>query len=113
MNPHTETRERTGDEVSADRFRLIADKIEADPSLLEIPLANISRWLAQGHSARARLEGWRSMILDAQAGPAGMARLLFLLRDQDWESVLWKGYSPFPGILTKEEIQKLSWNSRH
>lgn len=113
MHSVTPTRERTGDEISADRFRLIADKIEAEPALLEIPLANITRWLAQGHSARTRLEGWRSMILDAQAGEPGMARLLFLLRDQDWESVLWKGYSPFPGILTKEEIKKLSWNSRH
>jgi hypothetical protein len=35
--------ERTGDTVSADRYRLIADKIEADPTLLDIPLANIAR----------------------------------------------------------------------
>jgi hypothetical protein len=107
------TVDRTGDEISADRFRRIADKIEANPDLLEIPLANIERWLAQGHSARKRLEGWRSMILAAQSSEDGMARLLFLLRDQDWESVLWKGYSPFVGILTKEEIGKLSWSSRH
>lgn len=113
MNRQTPIHERTGDEVSADRFRLIADKIEADPALLEIPLANIARWLAQGHSARSRLEGWRTMILDAQAGEPGMARLLFLLRDQDWEAVQWKGYSPFPGILMKEEIKNLSWISRH
>lgn len=113
MNSSSSTRERTGDEISADRFRLIADKIEADPTLLEIPLANIARWLAQGHSARTRLEGWRAMILDAQAGEPGMIRLLFLLRDQDWESVLWKDFSPFPGILSKNELQELSWTSAH
>lgn len=113
MKSKSASTERTGDEVSADRFRLIADKIEADPALLDIPLANIARWLAQGHSARVRLEGWRSMILDARASEQGMARLLYLLRDQDWESVLWKGYSPFPGILTKDEITRLSWSSRH
>jgi hypothetical protein len=107
------SRERTGDEVSADRYRLIADKIEADPSLLDIPLANISRWLANGHSAVKRLEGWRRMILDAKASQEGMARLLFILRDQEWESVMWKGYSPFPGILTKSERESLSWSSRH
>jgi hypothetical protein len=106
-------RERTGDEVSADRYRLIADKIEADPSLLDIPLANIARWLGNGHSAVTRLEGWRSMILDAKASPRGMEKLLFILRDQDWESVMWKGYSPFVGILSKTERQRLSWNSRH
>lgn len=106
-------RERTGDEVSADRFRLIADKIEADPDLLEIPLANITRWLANGHSAVQRLEGWRSMILDAKAGPEGMARLLFILRDQEWESVMWKDFSPFPGVLKKSELDRLSWTSSH
>jgi hypothetical protein len=113
MDTDATIRERTGDEVSADRFRLIADKIEADPSLLDIPLANIARWLAQGHSARVRLEGWRTMILDARASEQGMAHLLHLLRDQDWESVLWKDFSPFPGILNQAELKKLSWTSAH
>jgi hypothetical protein len=107
------TRERTGDEVSAERFRLMADKIEADPSLLDIPLANIARWLAKGHSAVTRLEGWRRMILDAKASEAGMEKLLFILRDQEWESVMWKGFSPFPGVLTKLELDRLSWTSSH
>ena len=105
--------ERTGDEVSADRFRLIADKIEADPSLLSIPLANIERWLAQGHRSVKRLEGWRAMLLEAQNTRKGMEGLLSLLRDQSWESLLWKGFSPFPGILNNEELERLSWKSRH
>ena len=113
MKPAPSSSERTGHEVSADRFRLIADKIEADPALLDIPLANIARWLAQGHSARVRLEGWRSMILEARASEPGMAHLLYLLRDQDWESVLWKDFSPFPGILSKSELKELSWTSAH
>jgi hypothetical protein len=106
-------RERTGDEVSAERYRLMADKIEADPALLEIPLANIARWLAQGHSAVKRLEGWRSMIREAQVSHEGMEKLLFILRDEEWESMMWKGFSPFPGILTKDELKRLSWSSRH
>lgn len=106
-------RERTGDEVSADRFRLIADKIEADSTLLDIPLANIERWLGNGHSAKTRLEGWRSMILDARANDVGMEKLLFILRDQEWESVQWKDFSPFPGILNKVELDRLSWTSAH
>ncbi len=111
--PASTPRERTGDEVSAERYRLMADKIEADPTLLEIPLANIARWLSQGHSAVKRLEGWRSMIHDAQTSREGMEKLLFILRDEEWESMMWKGYSPFPGILTKEELARLSWSSRH
>lgn len=105
--------ERGGDEVSADRFRLIADKIEADPNLLEIPLENIERWLSQGHSSVKRLEQWRTMLLEAKASATGMSRLLELLRDQSWEAVLAKGYSPFPGILNSEELKRLSWTSRH
>jgi hypothetical protein len=84
----------------------MADKIEADPSLLEIPLANIARWLSQGHSAVKRLEGWRSMIQDAQTSREGMEKLLFILRDEEWESMMWKGFSPFPGILSKEELKR-------
>ena len=106
-------RQRTGDEVSAERYRLIADKIEADPSLLEIPLANIARWLSQGHSAVKRLEGWRSMLQAAQTSREGMEKVLFILRDEEWESMIWKGFSPFPGILNKEELARLSWSSRH
>ena len=112
-SPALHLRERTGDEVSADRYRLIAAKIETDPSLLDIPLANIARWLANGHSAVKRLEGWRRMILDARASCEGMAKLLFILRDQEWESVMWKDFSPFPGILTRSELDRLSWTSAH
>ncbi len=103
----------TGDEVSAERFRLIAAKIEVDPALLEIPLANIDRWLAQGHSAVGRLEQWRTLLLGAKASRSGMERLLKLLRDQAWEALLAKGYSPFPGILTEEERKHLSYTSAH
>ena len=105
--------EPTGDEVSAERFRLIADKIEADPKLLEIPLANIERWLLQGHSAVERLGQWRTLLLEAQASPEGMKRLLALLRDQSWEAVFFKEFAPTPGILTKEDLKRLSWTSAH
>ena len=105
--------ERSGDEVSADRFRLIADKIEADPTLLQIPLDNIDRWLSQGHSAVTRLEEWRTLLLAAKASAAGMVRLLELLRDQSSEAVFFKEFAPTPGILNKEELNRLSWTSAH
>jgi len=111
--PTVKEHERTGDEVSAERYRLIADKIEADPALLDIPLANIARWLANGHSAVQRLEGWRAMLLEAKTSRVGLQKVLDILRDEEWEAMMWKGFSPFPGILNKEELARLSWTLSH
>ena len=111
--PEPPAGERTGDEISADIFRCIADKIERDPSLLDIALTNIARWLARGHSSVTRLEGWRTMLLEAKAASAGMTKLLALLRDQSWEAVMWKEFAPFPGILTETERQHFAWTSAH
>jgi len=111
--PTAQERERTGDVVSAERYRLIADKIEADPSLLDIPLANIARWLANGHSAVQRLEGWRAMLLEAKASRAGLQKEPDILRDEGREARTGKGSSPLPGILPKEELARRSWSSRH
>ncbi|MGI8436465.1 MAG: hypothetical protein ACR2NX_06110 [Chthoniobacterales bacterium] len=44
-------------------YGAIAGKIEAQPELLAIPLANIGRWLAQAHSAPHRLEQWRALLV--------------------------------------------------
>jgi hypothetical protein len=75
-----------GDRIAYQRFCLMADKIEADPALLRIPLDNIARWLAQGHWAKTQLATWRGWIEEAQTSPAGMARLLALLRDDSEEA---------------------------
>ena len=107
------TRHRTGDEVSAERFALIAARIEADPALLAIPLANIARWLTRGHPSVERLEEWRTLILAAQQSATGMEMLLERSRDQSWEAVLLKDFSPFPGILTASDLARLSWTSAH
>jgi hypothetical protein len=70
----------------------MADKIEADASLFQIPLENIARRLARGHSSVARFEAWRSMLLEAQASAAGMDKLLALLPDDSWEARQWKDF---------------------
>jgi hypothetical protein len=61
---------------------LVADKLERDPSFLPIPLENINRWIARGHTAPHRLEQWRQIILRAQQSPEGLRELLPLLRDR-------------------------------
>ena len=53
------------------------------------------------------------MLLEAKAGRAGLQKVLDLLRDEEWEAMMWKSFSPFPGILNKEELSRLSWSSRH
>lgn len=102
-----------GDRIAQLRFERIAEKIEREPGLLEIPLANIARWLARGHSARERLEGWRDMLVEARDSSEGMARLASLLRKDSAEAVDWKAFSPFAGVLTHEELDGLRWTSRH
>ena len=91
----------------------IAEKITREPGLLEIPLANITRWLAQGHSARERLEGWRTMLVEARDSATGLTRLVALLRADSAEAEQWKAFSPFAGVLTRDELDGLRWTSRH
>jgi len=100
-------------EASFARFRAIADKLEADPGLLRIPLENIDRWIANGSDAVHRLEQWRTIVLRAQESEEGMKALLGLLRDNGEEAQHLKSYAPFPGILTTKERDRLSCGFSH
>jgi hypothetical protein len=90
---------------------LVADKLErADAAtreaLLRIPLENIDRWLANGHTAPHRLEQWRQIIHHAQASTEGFLELLRLLRDSSEPAQRLRDFAPFAGILTREERRK-------
>ena len=82
---------------------LVADKLERDPTLLRIPLENIDRWLANGHTAPHRLEQWRQILLHAQQSPEGFRELLALLRERGEQAERLKDFAPFAGILTAAE----------
>jgi hypothetical protein len=87
---------------------LVADKLEqADPAtrqaLLRVPLENIDRWLAHGHTAPHRLEEWRRILRMAQDSPPGLAELLRLLRDDSESAQRAKDFAPFAGVLTRQE----------
>ena len=86
---------------------LVADKLERDPALLRIPLENIDRWLANGHTAPHRLEQWRQIILRAQESSDGFQALLQLLRDRSETATHLKSFDPFPGVLTTMERRQL------
>jgi len=91
----------------------IADKIEAQPELLEIALANIERWLAQDHSAPHRLKQWRQIILEARASTEGLRRLLAILRDPGEEATHLRSFAPFPGVLSIDERRELLCSHKH
>ncbi len=99
---------KVGDEMELAQFRLIADKIEADPSLLTIPPANIERWLGHGHRAAAELRRWLEQLLAAGGSRRGMASLLKLLRDDSGAAREWKDFMPCAGLLTEEELGRVS-----
>jgi hypothetical protein len=87
---------------------LVASKLErADAAtreaLLRIPLENIDRWLAKGHTAPQRLEQWRQILQRAGQSTEGFASLLQLLRDRSENAIHLKSLDPFPGLLTTLE----------
>jgi len=89
---------------------LVAEKLEhADAptraALLRIPLENIDRWLANGHTAPQRLEQWRQIILRAQNSEPEFQALLRLLRDTGEPAKRLRDFAPFAGVLTREERQ--------
>jgi hypothetical protein len=75
--------------------------------LLDIPLANIERWLARGHSAPHRLAQWRALIQQAKADDEGLRQLLFVLRDKGEEATHLRSFGPFAGVLTRAERRRL------
>ncbi|HXA10400.1 MAG TPA: hypothetical protein VNW28_10480 [Chthoniobacterales bacterium] len=91
----------------------IADKIEAQPELLEIAQTNIARWLAQNHSAPHRLKQWREIILEAQGSAEGLRRLLAILRDPGEEATHLRSFAPFPGVLSIDERRELLCSHKH
>lgn len=89
---------------------LVADKLaQANPAsrtaLLQIPLDNIDRWLANGYTAPQRLDKWRQLLLRAQASPEGFQELLTLLSDPSESARRLKDFAPFAGALSWQERQ--------
>ena len=87
----------------------LAAKIERQPELLEIPLKNIERWIAMDRLGDVRpLIQWREMIERAQASGEGFAELLAFLRDYGEEARYLKSCSPFPGVLSEDELDQFA-----
>ncbi len=83
--------------------RLIADKIERDPALLEVGLANIARWIANGSDQQHKLREWHDRISAARHSPESMTDLLALLREEGEGAEHEREFAPFAGVLTAME----------
>lgn len=89
------------------RYLFLADKIEADPGLLQIAVANIARWRKSDRLGSFwALDLWLEMIEEVEKSPDGLAKLLQFIRSDDERSRQLKSCSPFPGILTTQELEQ-------
>lgn len=90
-----------------ERWLFMAGKIERQPELLEIPLKNIARWIAMDRLGDVRpLILWRERIEKAKSSKEAFADLLAFLRDEGEEARFMKSCSPFPGVLSEEEMDR-------
>ena len=81
--------------------RAIARKIDADPSLLDIPLRNLDRWRALRGEDHPACAEWRGLL----AQPWESVRAL-LVSDTE-ESARLRQSSPFTGILSAWERRRI------
>jgi len=78
----------------------VADKLEAQPQLLDVARANVQRWLSTNPAAALR--EWRQ-LLDSMP----LAELLVLLRSPDEQAARLRQSSPFAGLLSPAERQSI------
>jgi hypothetical protein len=103
----------TGDKLSHAYYCYLADKFERDPTLLEIPLKTIERWIQRGTWGVDKLREWEQLIHEAQKSREGMNSLSRVLRDDDEETRFFKGFDPFPAVLEQHEKRQFACASRH
>ena len=78
----------------------VADKLAADPALLELARANLERWSARGGCAALR--EWKRIL-----ATVSLPDLLALLRSPSEEAARLRQSSPFAGVLTPAERQAI------
>jgi len=91
------------DERSRALHAAIADKIRHHPELLEIPKANLARWMKDASEAvQPALQTWKTMI---ETWP--LEQLLEFLTQEGERADELRQSSPFSGILTPTERNKI------
>ena len=91
-NPHDRL-----DEIRRQTHMAIAERIDADPALLEVPRANIRRWTRHMGRMPAAYAEW----LETLDRPWPEIRHILVSPDEN--SVRMRQSTPFSGILTQRE----------
>ena len=89
-------------EPAATFAELAAHALLAHPELLAVARDNVRRWLDSGAQARERLVAWDQLLVDAQMGSDGMARLQQVLTSDDPQCVRMREFAPLAGLLPRE-----------
>lgn len=89
------------DERSLAMHRLIAEKVRADPALLDKARENLRRWQKTEGSPSLTLAEWENIL----SGPA--ARVAQFLEERSERATRLRQSSPFAGILTEAERQTI------
>lgn len=103
----------TGDRLEHAYFCYLADKFEREPELLEIPLRTIERWRTRKTWGWEHINRWESLVQAAQKTREGMECLTQVLRADDEDTRVFKGFDPFPGVLNDGEKEQFICVSRH
>ncbi len=88
-------------------WQALARRVKSDPASLEIPLANIERWLTQGRLQAAPLLEWRKRLEGARSSVTELAALTSWMEEPNHDSEPLKSCSPFPGLLSDAELESL------
>lgn len=89
-------------------FRKVADRLEADPSLVLRAMATADRWLANGIQPRAHVVAWRDLLARSLEDDAARDELQRILREDSDEAEFRREFAPVPGVLTKAESREFS-----
>lgn len=92
---------------SLEMHRLIAERIKADPSLIELARSNIARWKGRRGTTSAYSE-WDEILA------AGTERVLRVITGEGQESARLRSSTPFTGILSEDERREIfdRWSTR-
>jgi hypothetical protein len=85
------------DQRSLAMHRAIADKLRADPSLLEIARDNLDRWSRTGSASQVYWDAWREIL------SRPLDEILDLLVDDSERMTAMRQTSPFAGVLEPRE----------
>jgi hypothetical protein len=82
------------DERSLALHKLVAEKLKADPSLVEIAKENIQRW---GTEDRPALKEWDNLL------KKGVSYIISFLQERSENATRLRQSSPFAGVLSENE----------